>query len=82
MAVAPSATPSRGRGARAAEINATDKRWEREHAEYRSLVRQGIQPATVDRVDELAKRATSVREIEMGKLLTAEQQRAFEEVGA
>lgn len=75
--IAPSATPSRAGGARAAAINATERRWTRDHAAYRSLVADGIQPETLDGVADLAARAESRVEIETGRLLTSVQRDAF-----
>lgn len=75
---APSAMPSRGGGARAAEVTATEKRWDRDHAAYRRLVNDGIQPERLDGAGDLEQAAESRREIEMGRLLTPAQRAAVE----
>lgn len=66
VAVAPSATPSRRGGQFAADTTATENRWSREHAAYKRLVRQGYQPATLNRCDEVEKHAQGRADIEIG----------------
>lgn len=53
VAIAPSATPSRRGGQVAATNAATEKRWTAEHAAYKRLVRDGVQPDTLDGADRL-----------------------------
>lgn len=64
--VAASAMPTRGGGTYAAEQNAKERQWHREHAAYKRLVKQGYQPDTLDRVDVLESRATHDNEIALG----------------
>ena len=64
--LAPSATPSRAGGAFAAENVAKEKRWQTDHAAYRRLVKNGLQPKVLDGAAELEKRATTEVEVEHG----------------
>lgn len=81
ISVAPSATPSRRGGAHARSINDTEKRWVRDHAAYRRLVAEGIQPKRLDGAADLEARADSRTEIEAGRLLTPRQREALDLVG-
>lgn len=64
VSVAPSATPSRGDGARAAEINAKDKQLDLDRAAYKRLRRDGLQPNDVDGSAELEKRVIDQIELD------------------
>lgn len=64
--VAPSATPSRAGGSFAAENVAKEKRWTEDHAAYRRLVKNGLQPKVLDGAAELERRATREVEVEHG----------------
>lgn len=66
VAVAPSATPSRRGGDRAAELNAKERQWSTDHAAYRRLVSNGLQPKTLDGAADLERRASTSVEIEHG----------------
>src|SRR3954471_21319618 len=81
VGLAPSATPSRSGGARAAEINATEKRWDRDHRAYRNLVRDGIQPETLDGCAALERDATSRVEIERGRLMSPVERSVLSDLG-
>lgn len=75
VSVAPSATPSRKGGARAADINATEKRWHRDMDAYASMRAQGIQPRQIDGSDELSARAADKMEVEAGHVLKSKAER-------
>lgn len=77
VSVAPSATPTRAGGARAAGVNATERRWAKDHAAYRRLVADGVQPATLDGAAHLETRADTAIEIETGHLMSPLQRDAF-----
>ncbi|MFP4512087.1 MAG: hypothetical protein ACLFRV_03965 [Acidimicrobiales bacterium] len=47
VAIAPSATPTRGDG-KAAEVNAREARWHRDMPAYKRLRRDGLQPPQID----------------------------------
>lgn len=64
VGVAPSATPSRGGGARAAEIGATERQWDRDFPAYKRLRAEGLQPRRSDGCAELEQRATDRHQIE------------------
>lgn len=66
ISVAPSATPSRGGGATAAIKNETEAGWAKDHAAYRRLVKNGLQPSVLDGAAEMEARASSAAEIEHG----------------
>lgn len=78
VGIAPTATPTRSGGTRAQEIIDTEKRWDRDHAAYKTLVKQGIQPETLDGTADLAAKATSKREIEMGRTWSPMEKLGFE----
>ena len=63
---APSSMPSRGKGARAARINATDSQWERDMAAYKRLVADGVQPPQIDGCAVVEREATSRIQVEYG----------------
>lgn len=64
ISVAPSATPSRKGGSQVVEIEARQKRWDRDHAAYRRLRADGLQPRTSDRCGDLEQVATEAHQIE------------------
>ena len=63
---APSAMPSRTGGAFALENVEREKRWTQDHAAYRRLVADGLQPQTLDGAAELERRASRPVEVEHG----------------
>lgn len=62
--VAPSATPSRRGGARAASVNATEKRWSADMAAYKRLRKEGLQPVQIDGCAAVEKHASDRVQIE------------------
>lgn len=66
VSIAPSATPSRNGGNRVVEQNQMEKRWTVDHAAYRRLVKNGLQPKTLDGAAHLEREATHAAEIEHG----------------
>lgn len=64
LQVAPSATPSRRGGQRAATVNATEKRWDADMAAYKRLRRDGVQPSGIDGCATLERVATDRVHIE------------------
>jgi hypothetical protein len=64
--VAPSATPSRNEGQFAADNVAKEQRWQTDHAAYRRLVKDGMQPHTLDGASELERYARDKVEVEHG----------------
>lgn len=51
-------------------MNATERRWSVDHAAYRRLVADGVQPDRLDGAAHLEARAESAVEIERGRLMT------------
>lgn len=74
VGVAPSAMPSRGGGARAAEVNAKDKAFARDAKAYRALRAQGLQPPQIDGAARL-EGATDKFEVEAGHVFTSPEAR-------
>ena len=66
VSVSPSATPTRGQGTEAVRINRTEKRWDVDHAAYRRLRADGLQPRRVDGASVVEKRAETVADVERG----------------
>ena len=52
------------RGARVAEINATERGWNRDMPAYKRLRRQGYQPKQIDGCADLEVRASTAAEVE------------------
>lgn len=65
--MAPSAMPSRNEGARAGEIETTEKRWHKDMAAYKRLVHNGQQPPRIDGCAQLEASATEPEHITMGR---------------
>lgn len=66
VTVAPSANTSREGGADAAIKNDMERRWSKDHAAYRRLVKDGLQPKTLDGAAALEQRANTRAEVEHG----------------
>lgn len=66
VSVAPSATPSRNGGHHAMVANETEKGWAEDHAAYRRMVKNGLQPAVLDGAAHMESHATSAAEVEHG----------------
>ena len=64
VSIAPSATPSRKGGARAAEVNGTEKQWDRDMGAYKRLRKDGLQPVKIDGCALVESLATDRRQIE------------------
>lgn len=64
VAIAPSATPSRQGGARAAQVNLTEKQWDRDMDAYKRLRKDGLQPVKIDGCSLVESLATDRRQIE------------------
>lgn len=58
------ANSTTSRGARVAEINATERQWHRDMPAYKRLRRQGYQPKQIDGSARLEATARSVAEVE------------------
>lgn len=82
IAVAPSATPSRNGGRHALITNETEKEWARDHAAYRRMVKDGLQPAVLDGAAHMERHATSAAEIEHGLGAPANYKELLGEVGS
>lgn len=67
---APSATPSRRQGADVAAGNKAEKQIPRDHAAYRRLRAEGLQPKSVRGVAQVEAGASDVREITEGKIMS------------
>lgn len=80
VTVAPSATPSRAGGARAAEVNATEKRWHEDMDAYKRLRHTGVQPRQIDGSAHLEAKASEVVEIETGQVMTTAQRRQYRQI--
>lgn len=61
------ATPHKGQSVR--DADATEARWTRDMPEYKAMRRQGLQPPQIDGSADLANRAHSQLEVEMGDLI-------------
>lgn len=67
VSVAASATPTRSPGAaRAAEVNATERRWDKDLPAFARLRQQGLQPQRVDGAADVEARATERHHVEGG----------------
>jgi len=66
IGVSAQATP--GRRPEAVFHDNREKQWDKDHAAVRSLAKQGITPAHCDGAAELAAKATTRQQIEMGHL--------------
>jgi hypothetical protein len=66
VSFAASSMPSR-RG-QAAQINATERRWEKDMDAYKRLRRDGLQPAHIDGAREIEQKATDRSQVETGIL--------------
>lgn len=83
-------SPSAQGSERAQAAVRTDKEWDRDHAAYRRMVKNGLQPPTLDGCAELETRASTQEEIERGHIYTSKKQmhevegafRAAEELNA
>jgi hypothetical protein len=65
VAFAASAAPSRSAGAAHAQwVNETEKRWHKDMAAYKRLVRDGVQPMQIDGCAEREARANTREQVE------------------
>jgi hypothetical protein len=80
VSIAASACPSREGGRYAAEVNAREKRWERDFAAMDALKPEGIVPKTSEGLADLVTQATTRTEIERGKVMTKGQKDAYKKV--
>jgi len=65
VSIAPSATPSRNRGAEAKANNEREQRWARDHAAYRRLWNEGLSPHVLDGAADLERDAKGKADIEL-----------------
>lgn len=72
--VAPSATPTRNDGARAADVNRTEDCWQRDMPAYRRLRADGLQPRGIDGCGDLEARAADPLEVTMGHVFESRDQ--------
>lgn len=77
--VAPSATPSRNRGAEVVRINEKESGWDVDLPAYKRLRKQGLQPKSIDGCAQLEKHAETKHELEMGHLFPKERIGAIKE---
>lgn len=68
VSVAASAMPTRNGGGRAAEINATEARWQKDMRAYRNLRGDGMQPPRIDGCARL-EGAHDAMEVKMGHVI-------------
>lgn len=80
VGLAPSATPTRTGGARAAEVNATEKQWSADMDAYKRLRRDGEQPDKIDGAAHLEARADSRIELQSGQVMTKQQRATYRAV--
>lgn len=66
ISVAPSATPSRAGGAFARQNVEMEKRWSADHAAYRRMVADGLQPKTLDGAAYVEAHAKNEADVELG----------------
>lgn len=76
--LAAAATPSRR--PRSVEIEATEKRWHKDHDAFRRLVREGHDPGRLEGAAEIEAKATTKYEIEKGRLVPEPVKKALEVV--
>lgn len=76
IGVAPSATPTRGKGWHASQVNAKEKAWERDLPAYKALRKDGLQPPKIDGSADLQAKATDAGHVTTG--MTNIKPRAFE----
>lgn len=68
--IAPSAMPSRRQGADVAASNKAEQRMSKDHAAYKRMKAEGLQPKSVRGVAKVEAGADDVREITEGKLIS------------
>lgn len=73
VAIAPSTMPSRN--PRAAQVKATEQRWEDDMPAYRRLRANGIQPRGIDGCAELEAKAADRFEVETGHVFKTREER-------
>lgn len=54
---------------RAAEVNATERRWDVDMPAYKRMRRNGVQPRSIDGCAHLERHASDAIELEMGKVI-------------
>lgn len=81
ITVAPSATPSRNGGHHAQVVKETEREWHKDHAAYRRMVADGLQPAVLDGAAHMEKHAKHAAEIEHGLGAPANYKELLGEVG-
>jgi putative FmdB family regulatory protein len=64
--ISATAMPNRGRAV--VSVDETERRWDRDHAAYKRLVRDGCQPKALDGAADLEAKANSRLEIRRGRL--------------
>lgn len=67
FSVSADATPTRR--PRAAEVNATERRWEMDMPAYKRLRKNGVQPRSIDGAAVLERHATHEVEMDMGRVI-------------
>lgn len=82
VAVAPSATPSRRGGAEAQRINAKERQWQRDMGAYKEMRRQGLQPNHIDGCHKLQNEATTVAEVETGRVMSKQERALMGEIAS
>jgi hypothetical protein len=70
VSFAPSAMPSRGEGSDIAYGNKREKEMTQDHAAYKRMKAEGLQPKSVRGVADVERHAEDSREITEGKLMT------------
>lgn len=81
VSIAPSATPSRNGGRHALITNETEKGWAEDHAAYRRMVKNGLQPAVLDGAAHMERHANHAAEVEHGLGAPANYKELLGEVG-
>lgn len=77
VSITPAATPTR-RDVRYKATDDLEKGWQKDLPAYKTLVKDGLQPDTVDGAHELMMRAETKTEIEEGTIHTPEERKASE----
>ena len=78
VSISPSATPTRSGAMSVQATNDLAKQWDRDIPAYQSLVRDGLQPETVDGAADLMARAETKDEVEHNVVYTPTQRKEIE----
>ena len=78
--IASSAAPTRSRSARAIQINATEKQWDKDIPAYVRMRKNGEQPPRIDGCADLDARASTRFEVESGQIMEGKSKQIAEAI--